>query len=126
MKVTLENLAQATEQQIFDQVATHLLTQKKQSATVTGGCKYRHNGLMCAAGCLIADDEYRESLENSSWLKLSNAGQVPEAHKGFIHSLQRIHDSKFSSNWFHCLEQLAIAHKLSFDTAKYKSLQEGV
>lgn len=38
--ITLKTLSQATEQEVFDQVANHLLTQMEQSA-VAGGCWYR-------------------------------------------------------------------------------------
>lgn len=122
MKITLENLALATKQQIFDQVATHLLTQKVKSATATGSCKYRYNGLMCAAGCLMSDDEYKDTLEGASWVRLAYAGQVPEQNKDFVQSLQRIHDTYLASNWFTRLESFAIVHELSFDEVKYNSL----
>ena len=122
MKITLENLAQVTKQQIFDQVATHLLTQKVKSATATGSCKYRHNGLMCAAGCLISNDEYKATLEGASWVRLAYAGQVPEQHKDFVQSLQRIHDTYLVSDWFSRLKYLAISHNLNFDEVKFNSL----
>lgn len=53
-------------QQIFDKVATHLLTQNRQAMTL-GGCMYRaEDGAMCAVGCLINDNEYTEELEGRS------------------------------------------------------------
>lgn len=122
MKVTLENLALATKQQIFDQVATHLLTQEVKSATATGSCKYRYNGLMCAAGCLMSDDEYKDSFEGASWVRLAYAGQVPEQNKDFVQSLQRIHDTYKPSDWFARLKILAEHNKLVFEEVKYNSL----
>ena len=40
MTITLATLAQATEQEIFDQVARHLIKQGKRAADGSG-CKYR-------------------------------------------------------------------------------------
>jgi hypothetical protein len=97
-RITLANLAEATEQEVFDQVATHLLTQKVQSrASKTKVCAYRGaNGLMCAAGCLISDDEYQESFDfiGTSWEQLIQHGRVKtDKHSDLIESLQIIHDS---------------------------------
>lgn len=66
MKITLKNLHEATEQQVFDQVAGHLLTQKE--VLPSPACFYRGpNGLKCAAGCLIANDEYMPEEFNLEW-----------------------------------------------------------
>ena len=52
-----------TKQEVFDKVATHLLTQNKRSLEDTS-CVYRaKDGSMCAAGCLIPDEEYTPALE---------------------------------------------------------------
>ena len=49
---------QMTRQEIFDKVFTHLLTQKYQAITDDGQCEYlANNGLKCAVGCLIAEDQ---------------------------------------------------------------------
>ena len=61
-------------QEIFDKVATHLLTQNKkaQSPVVPGEqikpkCLYRApDGSKCAVGCLIPDDLYDPAIEGSS------------------------------------------------------------
>ncbi len=43
-----------TKQEIFDKVATHLLTQNEKALNSVGGCVYRTDkGLKCAVGCLI-------------------------------------------------------------------------
>lgn len=53
-----------TNQEIFDKVATHLLSQGKRSALGGVGCAYRGDGgLQCAIGCLIPDELYRYELE---------------------------------------------------------------
>lgn len=94
MTITLATLAQATEQQIFDQVARHLLKQGQRAVVEGGTCKYRHNGLMCAAGCLISDDEYSENMDISgSWGRLVEAGWVTTEHADFVYALQKMHDA---------------------------------
>ena len=60
MKITLSTLSEATEQQVFDQVKNHMLTQMKKSMLESNGdpCAYRgFDGLQCAAGCLMSDEE---------------------------------------------------------------------
>lgn len=55
---------QAEAQEIFNKVATHLLTQGKRSVASDGSCMYRGpEGTKCAIGCLIEDDEYHPLLE---------------------------------------------------------------
>lgn len=64
-----------TPQQIFDQVATHLLTQGRRSGIESFdefgaedfNCYYRApDGAMCAVGCLIAPETYSEVYEGFS------------------------------------------------------------
>jgi hypothetical protein len=59
-----------TNQEAFEKVTIHLLTQMEKSEAVDADCdigaecRYRGpNGLMCAIGCLITDDQYASSLE---------------------------------------------------------------
>lgn len=96
MTITLATLAQATEQQIFDQVARHLLKQGKQAKNSDGACKYRTtDGLMCAAGCLIAEDEYSPDFEMlGSWPSVvrRKGDTVTPVHEYFITQLQQMHD----------------------------------
>lgn len=102
MTITLATLAQATEQQIFDQVVTHLAKQRKGAHLEEKGCAYRgEGGSMCAAGCLIADSEYEPAMDNiggpTAWDSLVSQGFAPPQHEQFILKLQRIHDSHFGS-----------------------------
>lgn len=96
--ITLATLAEATEQQVFDQVATHLKKQNARSIKPgSNTCMYRSpTGLMCAAGCLIAESEYRTSVDDSefgvSWCELVSAGIAPHTHSKLIHHLQSAHD----------------------------------
>ena len=96
------------QQEIFDKVATHLIAQGKQSlgywrqtewSQPALGCAYRGDGgTMCAAGCLIPDDEYDPVFEGMPWNCI--AQEVPsfanasvEVHN-LIGSLQTVHDDE--------------------------------
>ena len=116
--ITLKTLPQATAQEVFDQVAKHLLTQMKKSVAKRAAesasdsndfCMYRgFDGTKCAAGCLIADDEYKLEFENNSWSHLSAINYlVPEEHCLLIMELQDIHDCHEPEDWRVKLNNLA-------------------
>lgn len=121
--ITLKNLHKASKQAVFDQVATHLLKQNKQSlgsihieSPKEQGCAYRgENGLKCAAGCLMADDEYRWGWENWGWGQLVSAKEVPRNHRLLILALQGVHDKYFPNLWRGNLELVAKKFKLNTD-----------
>jgi hypothetical protein len=93
MKITLKNLHEATAQEVFDQVKNHLITQGEQSLNSGGLCLYRNaNGLSCAAGCLISEEEYSPNFETNLWGDLIKKDLVPSAHSDLIGELQQIHD----------------------------------
>jgi len=115
MNITLATLSQATEQQVFDHVATHLLTQNcKSRCESDDNCMYRgeHN-LKCAAGCLIADDEYNIFLENNTWNILVRENRAPNVHRHLISALQNIHDNQPVEEWYSFLENLAFTYNLN-------------
>lgn len=115
--ICLANLHEATKQEVFDQVAKHLLTQKKRSTSIDDDdqCLYRGDGgLMCAAGCLIADSEYSSSWEGTPWTMLVRIGCVPLAHGRLIRRLQDIHDLNPIDNWYTSLKMLAFDNNLEF------------
>ncbi|UOL48841.1 hypothetical protein [Pseudomonas phage Astolliot] len=110
--ITLATLPQATAQQVFDQVARHMLTQNAR-ASDGRSCKYREGSLKCAAGCLIGENEYDTKFENSSWSILADRDLVPKQHMDFIRELQRIHDNYHDVHiWPLCLRRLARKHSL--------------
>lgn len=97
--ITLKTLPHATAQEVFDYVVSNLLRQGEKSifpGTIScrrGPNRYRGpNGLKCAAGWLIADDEYREEFEGKGWTNLYRVGSVPATHGFLISSLQDCHD----------------------------------
>lgn len=113
MTITLKNLAQATTQQVFDQVAEHLLTQGKKCQSY-GRCLYlNEEGLKCAAGCLIAADEYKDEFEGKGWGELVAGGYVADSQQYLMRDLQRIHDDQDPSEWSDSLYDLTIGYGLN-------------
>lgn len=96
--INLKTLAQATAQEVFDQVAAHLSS----------------GSMMCAAGCLIADQEYSRSMEGHNWLNLVEKGIVPSHHSLLISRLQRLHDEAYVQNWIVGLKGIAEEFSLEF------------
>lgn len=109
--ITLKTLPIVTAQEVFNQVAHHLLTQNRQSFgpyNDTTGCTYRgtHSD-KCAAGCLMSDEEYQVSWEGKSWGTLVDKEIAPDAHQWLISKLQNIHDTSQPQNWQEALNSLA-------------------
>lgn len=119
--ITLKTLPQATEQEVFDQAAHHLLTQKESCTGIDGSCMYRYKGLKCAGGCFIADDEYNPNMEGEGWFGLIGQNIAPDEHDNLINSLQSLHDSESTENWEQELETLAKAFSLKPYVLKSKS-----
>lgn len=116
--ISLKSLPAATAQEVFDQVARHLLTQNQRAADNTGArgvCLYRNGALKCAAGCLISDDEYSAEIESESWSGLIKTNQVPDAHSVLINRLQATHDWAPINCWRDELLDIATAFNLSTD-----------
>lgn len=123
--ITLSNLAEASLQDIFNQVATHLLTQGKRSESGNcdqNTCLYVHGNLKCAAGCLIADDEYDTDMEGDSVrsvvLRFNNSKDLPrpaERALGLIQDLQQMHDKSEPGYWREELAALALNYGLEME-----------
>jgi hypothetical protein len=112
--ITLETLKTATEQEVFDQVARHLLIQNKQ-CLIGSECAYRSpDGLKCAAGCLIGDDEYKPYFESRPWDWLVGNGDTPNHHSFLIDRLQKVHDHCLPFQWKEQLQKVAINFGLEF------------
>ena len=115
--ITLATLSQATEQEVFDQVYIHLLTQNKKSRDRTT-CLYRYNGLKCAAGCLISDNEYQPEMEGRNWYLLYTNFNITNNHHNLINDLQIIHDKKAVEDWENELSILAESYSLTIPKIK--------
>jgi hypothetical protein len=113
--ITLKTLPQATAQEVFDQVANHLLIQRAVCIGHDGNCMYHLDGMRCAAGCLISEDEYKTQFENSIWYKLVTSGLVSDNHEKLIAELQSIHDNIGVSQWKEYLKDIADRYSLTFN-----------
>lgn len=56
-------LANMNHQKAFDTMLNHLRQQGKPAVTEKGRCRYRVDGLKCAVGALIPDEEYEPAME---------------------------------------------------------------
>ena len=116
--ITLKTLPQATAQEVFDQITQHLLQQGKAAISSTGACWYRvevHGEVLkCAAGCLIADDEYDESWENTDWPSLVADKFAPDSHERLIYRMQGIHDCRSPGKWVRSFHEIAAEFSLTF------------
>ncbi len=114
--ITLAILAkgEVSLQEIFDQVATHLLTQMDRSIDGFEKMKCMYRGprnLKCAAGCLISDDEYRKHMEGRPWDQT-----FPMHFRQEIRELQRIHDEHEPCNWRELITNFAATNVLLMTT----------
>lgn len=94
MNITTKNLHEFTEQEVFDYVVDKLFAQNRASIDAHEQCQYRgENGIKCAGGHLIADDDYKPWFEGTIWSELIDNGAVPRDHCHLIGELQAMHDS---------------------------------
>lgn len=111
-----------TQQEVFDIVANHLLTQNARANISSGPCLYRApNGCKCAFGILIPDSIYHPSMEFRS--AISVIREYAEAfhsigindidHGLLCNSLQHIHDSVPVSAWKEELKACANFYSLN-------------
>lgn len=127
-----------TNQDIFDHVTEHLLTQGARSVQSYMGsesCRYRGDrGLKCAAGALIADNHYSGCLESSTTAayevekalraSLPNLEWVWNSTGGLIRHLQLIHDRKAPECWPQQLKEVAEGFGLKYSGPSVASQEE--
>lgn len=113
-----------SEQEIFDKVSLHLLTQNKKSRgpAIEGSYYHGINGLTCAIGCLIPDEYYDPAMEGISiwWLlsghfetQMNKCGLDISEHLTLLKELQLIHDYTPIHLWCNYLKSIATKLKLS-------------
>ena len=106
-----------TNQEVFDKVATHLLTQNKKAiCPIDGRCKYRTSeGLKCAAGVMISDEEYSPEMESWAVNHLITKYNLEKIapFKELLYRLQGIHDMTVIEDWRSELRMTAQIHNLS-------------
>jgi hypothetical protein len=116
---------ECTAQQVFDHVVRHLALQGKR-AMKGGACRYRSpEGLSCAAGCCLRDEEYDPRMEGESLEQTSTAttpGLFParlQPHLRLLVALQRVHDSEERVHyWPELLVEVGLRHKLDISIVK--------
>jgi hypothetical protein len=113
-----------TQQEIFDIVARHLLTQNAK-AHRGDKCVYRaEDGKKCAIGCLIPDDVYSPDMEGQSILSLLESDvwtkKLPFSldDAEFLGYLQAIHDWHDLSVWKDKLQEIATKYQLNDSVLK--------
>ena len=102
-------------QEIFDTVARHLLTQKARAEDNLGCMYHAPDGKKCAVGCLITDEEYSPSMENTAISDLINNNRLKRLSpfQGLLQDLQYVHDRILPEEWPFRLRDFASAHHLS-------------
>lgn len=115
--ITLKTLVQASEQEVFDQAVNHMLSQMQKSQSPYGDCVYKNEeGLKCAAGCFISDEEYSKyEMEGNGWDTLVEKGKVPREHMALIKRMQHVHDSEIPEYWETRLRHIAKDQDLKFN-----------
>jgi len=103
-----------TAQELFDKVATHLLTQMRKSIDIhTGKCLYRApDGAQCAVGCLFEDSDYVKEFVDVAWYLDRGYLSDYACHESLMDSLQAIHDAEDPEDWLLSLEDLALHLRL--------------
>lgn len=126
--ITLRTLHKATAQEVFDQVAAHLLKQNER-CLYNDACAYRSDDgkLACAAGCLISEEEmafvYDKGYnQGAGILTLLNdaisdgvADRESIQHLSLIGRLQAIHDGVVPSSWRASLKAAAEEFNLKWN-----------
>lgn len=105
-----------TQQELFDRVATHLLTQKAKAIGADGRCRYRApNGLTCAIGCLIPEEQYDPELEGCTVFntRIREVAGFQMALSDLAADLQRLHDYESPEHWCAELKEVAANHRLN-------------
>lgn len=122
-----------TQQEIFNQVAHHLLKQNQKSEARDRRCVYRNGELMCAVGALIKEecydpvidspDEDDTSVHNPRVLKALRKSEVISTRDTYYNGhgsqrvqllmdLQYIHDYFHPDRWKSLLNAYAENHNL--------------
>jgi hypothetical protein len=117
--ITLWNLNDSSFQEIFEFVATHLLTQGEQALNEDEKCVYRSEiGKMCAVGCLIPEEDYKSRIENLNIIGVVftlKIPQLPSDKLDMLVSLQSIHDNFMPPEWGAELVKLGESYNLNID-----------
>lgn len=111
-------ITETSPQEIFDTVVNHLRAQKVQSM-FDGSCVYRTtDGLKCAIGGLLTDEEYSPKMEGAL---VDSLLELPIRLRGSVAlmvDLQDVHDVWNISDWEVQLARVASNHSLTYTPPK--------
>jgi len=102
--ITLDNLDEATTQEVFDHIANHLVTQGVRALNNESCCVNRwvqEDGtvLKCAAGSLITDEQYEKlKVRECSWSEMIDENGTSDNQRSLIISLQNVHDNMVNTS----------------------------
>ncbi len=105
-------------QQAFDHICDHLMTQRKQ-AMIHESCVYRDgNGLKCAVGCLIPDEIYIPEMESMQIARVcAVCPEIKDVSWQLLIDCQSVHDRCFDVGlWATELRKVATKHRLDQPT----------
>jgi len=89
-----------TNQEAFDKMVAHLRKQGRR-ADKNGVCRYRtEEGLMCAVGCLLTDDEYKPGMEGMGVEAMMAAYDIRfGVNENLLAEMQDTHDAWDPTHW---------------------------
>lgn len=107
-----------TKRQTFNKIKKHLLEQGEPAVTESGHYLYHSkDGLKCAVGCLISEDDYERSFERfkeehlidhvgaKKLEKILNVKLTSET-TDMLNDLQSVHDNVQPKNWKRSLTRI--------------------
>ena len=112
-----------TEQETFDIVVTNLRKQGCKSLSMSGECRYRTpEGLRCAAGWLIQDEDYMDDIEDTPVLSTSRkSNKITTLIQSYGHNvdlvreLQKVHDIYSVDSWEEHFALIATHYNLKYE-----------
>ena len=107
-----------TNQEAFDKMVAHLRKQGRK-AQENGTCRYRtKNGLMCAVGCLLTDDEYKRGMEGMGVEHMQRLyGVLQDLDPPLLAEMQDTHDAYDLTEWEERFARTATTYGLVYAPA---------
>jgi len=107
-----------TNQEAFDKMVAHLRKQGRKSEH-RGACRYRtKDGLMCAVGCLLTDEEYKRGMEGMGVEHMQHRYEVlQDLDPPFLAEMQDTHDAYDPTDWEARFASTAVTYGLVYAPA---------
>jgi len=118
-KITLSSINNFSLDAIIQHVARHLILQNQRS--YDEDCKYKSEGLSCAVGCLVSDEEYDPEMEGAAIRdKRFDKFGIGAQRRALLNSLQLVHDSMMPYEWHN--ELMSVCNQYGLDTAALEAV----